>query len=119
LLSFYSLVDYFTGLIQTLIGTNKTIQEALIAADSLFEIIDLEREEASNKLALTPEMVGNIRFESVNFRDETRRQVLHNLTLTIQKREIMAIIGESGSGKSTLIYLLQKQLSLKERVLNF
>lgn len=112
LLSFYSLVGYFTGPIQSLIGTNKTIQEALIAADRLFEIIDLEREEASNKMALTPEMVGNIRFENVNFRYGTRVQVFDNLILTIQKGEITAIIGESGSGKSTLMYLLQNLYSL-------
>jgi ATP-binding cassette, subfamily C, bacteriocin exporter len=107
LLSFYSLVGYFTGPIQRLIGTNRTIQEALIAADRLFEIIDLERETEENKMVLTPEMVGNIRFENVNFRYGTRVQVFDNLTLTIQKGEITAIIGESGSGKSTLMYLLQ------------
>ncbi len=107
LLSFYSLVGYFTGPIQSLIGTNRTIQEALIAADRLFEIIDLEREVEENKMLLTPEMVGDIRFENVNFRYGTRVQVFDNLTLTIQKGEITAIIGESGSGKSTLMYLLQ------------
>lgn len=107
LLSFYSLVGYFTGPIQSLIGTNRTIQEALIAADRLFEIIDLEREVEENKMTLTPEMVGNIKFENVNFRYGTRVQVFNNLTLTIQKGEITAIIGESGSGKSTLMYLLQ------------
>ena len=112
LLSFYSLVGYFTGPIQSLIGTNKTIQEALIAADRLFEIIDLERETEGNKMTLTPEMVGNIRFENVNFRYGTRVQVFENLTLTIQKGEITAIIGESGSGKSTLMYLLQNLYSL-------
>jgi ATP-binding cassette subfamily B protein len=112
LLSFYSLVGYFTGPIQSLIGTNKTIQEALIAADRLFEIIDLERETEGNKMTLTPEMVGNIRFENVNFRYGTRVQVFENLTLTIQKGEVTALIGESGSGKSTLMYLLQNLYSL-------
>jgi ABC-type bacteriocin transporter len=112
LLSFYSLVGYFTGPIQSLIGTNKTIQEALIAADRLFEIIDLEREAEGNKMTLTPEMVGNIRFENVNFRYGTRVQVFENLALTIQKGEVTALIGESGSGKSTLMYLLQNLYSL-------
>jgi len=112
LLSFYSLVGYFTGPIQSLIGTNKTIQEALIAADRLFEIIDLERETEGNKMTLTPEMVGNIRFENVNFRYGTRVQVFENLALTIQKGEVTALIGESGSGKSTLMYLLQNLYSL-------
>lgn len=113
LLSFYALVGYFTGPIQSIISTNKSIQEALIAADRLFEIIDLEREEEENKMTLTPEMVGNIRFENVNFRYGSRVQVFEDLTLQINKGEITAIIGESGSGKSTLMYLLQNLYPLK------
>jgi ATP-binding cassette, subfamily C, bacteriocin exporter len=113
LLSFYALVGYFTGPIQSIIGTNKSIQEALIAADRLFEIIDLEREQEENKMKLTPEMVGNIRFENVNFRYGSRVQVFDDLTLQINKGEITAIIGESGSGKSTLMYLLQNLYPLK------
>jgi ATP-binding cassette, subfamily C, bacteriocin exporter len=113
LLSFYALVGYFTGPIQSIIGTNRSIQEALIAADRLFEIIDLEREEVENKMILTPEMVGNIRFENVNFRYGSRVQVFDDLTLQINKGEITAIIGESGSGKSTLMYLLQNLYPLK------
>lgn len=113
LLSFYSVVGYFTGPIQSLIGSNKTIQEAMIAADRLFEIIDLEREETENKMNLTTDMIGDIRFEAVNFRYGTRVQVFENLNLTLKKGEVTAIIGESGSGKSTLMYLLQNLYNLK------
>jgi ATP-binding cassette subfamily B protein len=45
LLSFYALIGYFTGPVTQLIGMNKTLQNALIAADRLFEIMDLERED--------------------------------------------------------------------------
>jgi ATP-binding cassette subfamily B protein len=67
LLSFYTLIGYFTSPASSLIGANKSIQEALIAADRLFEIIDLEREKNENKIILTREMVGDIRFENVSF----------------------------------------------------
>ncbi len=46
LLSFYALVGYFTGPASSLIGANKNIQDAIIAADRLFEIIDLETESS-------------------------------------------------------------------------
>lgn len=48
LFSFYALIGYFTGPAGRLIGANKTIQDALIAADRLFEIMDLEREKNQN-----------------------------------------------------------------------
>ena len=45
LLSFYAILGYFTGPTASLIGMNKSIQNALIAADRLFEIMDLECED--------------------------------------------------------------------------
>jgi ATP-binding cassette subfamily B protein len=45
LLSFYVLTGYFTTPVQALIGANKSMQGALIAADRLFEILDLETEK--------------------------------------------------------------------------
>ena len=50
-----------------LIGLNKTIQNAVIAADRLFEIMDLEREEATDKFELTRENIGAIEFKNVEF----------------------------------------------------
>ena len=44
LFSFYTLIGYFTGPAASLIGANRTIQDVLIAADRLFEIMDLEME---------------------------------------------------------------------------
>ena len=107
LLSFYALIGYLTGPVTGLIGMNKTIQEAMIAADRLFELMDLEREETENKVDLTPEMLGNIRFVNVGFRYGSRTNVFSSLALTIPHGKVTAIVGESGSGKSTLMSLLQ------------
>ncbi|MNX99748.1 Lactococcin-G-processing and transport ATP-binding protein LagD [compost metagenome] len=40
LFSFYALIGYFTSPVESLINMNKTAQNALIAADRLFEIMD-------------------------------------------------------------------------------
>lgn len=115
LLSFYALIGYLTGPAASLIGANKNIQDALIAADRLFEIIDLETETNNdNKVNITSELTGNIVFENVSFRYGTRAQVFANLNLTIEKGKSTAIIGESGSGKSTLISLLQNLYPIKD-----
>ncbi|TAE41553.1 MAG: peptidase domain-containing ABC transporter [Runella slithyformis] len=114
LLSFYSLIGYFTGPAAGLIGMNKTLQDALIAADRLFEIMDLEREATENKVALNHDMVGDIRFKEVSFRYGSRVTVFDKLSLTIAKGTITAVVGESGSGKSTLLSLLQNLYPLKE-----
>ncbi|MFN9998486.1 MAG: peptidase domain-containing ABC transporter, partial [bacterium] len=115
LLSFYALVGYFTGPASSLIGANKNIQDALIAADRLFEIIDLETESSNeNKIELTPEQIGDIYFNNVTFRYGSRTTVFEGLNLAISKGQSTAIVGESGSGKSTLLSLLQNMYPLKE-----
>jgi ABC-type bacteriocin/lantibiotic exporter with double-glycine peptidase domain len=114
LLSFYSVVGYFTGPVTGIIGFNRSLQDARIAADRLFEIFDLEIDSEENKIELKPEMTGDISFENVSFRYGTRVNVFHSLDLRIKKGDITAIVGESGSGKSTLISLMQNIYPLNE-----
>ncbi|MGA0556319.1 peptidase domain-containing ABC transporter [Larkinella sp. VNQ87] len=107
LLSFYALIGYFTGPAASLVSANQTLQDALIAADRLFEIMDLERETSENRIRLTKEMIGAITFRNISFRYGSRVMVFENLTVTIPVGTITAVVGESGSGKSTLLSLLQ------------
>ena len=114
LISFYSIVGYFTSPVTNIIGFNRTLQDAKIAADRLFEIFDLEIEDESNKIELKPEMTSDIKFEDVSFRYGTRVDVFNSLNLEIIKGEITAIVGESGSGKTTLVSLLQNLYPLQK-----
>jgi ATP-binding cassette subfamily B protein len=106
LMSFYAIVGYFTGPVAGLIGSNRQIQNALIAAERLFEIMDLEREEDENRIQIKKPNLGDIHFKNVTFRYGTRVEVFKKLNLVIPRGKITALVGESGSGKSTLISLL-------------
>ncbi|TGE28114.1 peptidase domain-containing ABC transporter [Hymenobacter metallicola] len=109
LFSFYALIGFFTGPIESLVNSNRQIQEASIAADRLFEIMDLEQDEKQiNKIELTPELMGDIRFENVGFRYGSRAKIFEDISFVIPQNKITAIIGVSGSGKSTILGLLQK-----------
>ena len=115
LLSFYALAGYFTMPVQALIGANKTMQDALISADRLFEIIDLETEKYNSG---TGESIGiregNLEFRNVHFRYGLKAKVFDGLNLVIKRNSMTAIVGESGSGKSTLFSLLQRIYPLNE-----
>lgn len=113
LLSFYALIGYFTAPISELIGMNKTIQNALIASDRLFEIMDLEREESTEKIELETRMVGDIVFQDVSFSYGSRADVFTNFSCSFVKGKTTAIVGESGSGKSTIAALIQNLYPLK------
>ncbi|MGD2033543.1 MAG: peptidase domain-containing ABC transporter [Bacteroidales bacterium] len=114
LLSFYALLGYLTTPIAQLISSNQTIQDAVIAADRLFQIMDLEREETNeNKITFTKKLIDDIHFHDVSFRYGTRVQVFKNLNLVIPKGKTTAFVGESGSGKTSLIALIQKLYPLQ------
>ncbi|QEM03064.1 peptidase domain-containing ABC transporter [Mucilaginibacter rubeus] len=109
LLSFYALINYFTGPASSLIVANKNIQDALIATERLFEIIDLEVEETEvDKISLNPSLLGTIEFKDVYFNYSNRSTIFNGLSFKIKKNEMTAIVGESGSGKSTIAALLLK-----------
>ena len=108
LLSFYAIIGYFTGPANSLIQVNRLIQDAMIAADRLFEIMDLDKEEEEKKLTLTSDLIGDIQFEDVHFRYGARQTVFEKLNLTIPKGSVAAFVGESGSGKTTIINALLK-----------
>lgn len=114
LLSFYALIGYFIGPIGGLIGMNLEFQDAKIASDRLFEIMDLEVEDEEQKLRISSEHIGDISFENVSFSYGTRAKVFESLNLRIKKGSITAIVGESGSGKSTIASLLQNLYPLTE-----
>ncbi len=107
LLSFYSIIGYFTGPVLVLIGSTKSFQEAIIAADRLFEIMELETEEASQIGRYQVSFkAGDIVFDKVSFRYGSRQIVFDDLSFQVALGSCIGIAGESGTGKSTLLHLL-------------
>jgi len=107
LLSFYTLIGYFTGPVSSFVGMNKTVQDAMIASDRLFEVMEMEQENEDHKFDLQSSNTGNIRFVEVSFQYGSRIMVFDNLNLEIPSQKLTGIVGESGSGKSTLMSILQ------------
>ncbi|CAL2047710.1 unnamed protein product [Caenorhabditis brenneri] len=58
----------------------------------------------------TPEIVGKIVFENVEFAYPTRKNVnvLNGINLTIESGKTTALVGPSGNGKSTIVSLIER-----------
>lgn len=108
LMTFYSLLAYFLDPVKNLIDLQPQMQTAVVAAERLGEILDLEAEktEIEYRKLKPSSLAGNIRIEQLNFRYGTRKRVLEDINLEISQGQKVAFVGESGSGKTTLSKLL-------------
>jgi ATP-binding cassette, subfamily C, bacteriocin exporter len=107
LLFCYSLVGYLLEPLNRLASVNLKIQDALVAVDRLYQVLDLEVEQAGGGPKAQFQGVRDaIELRDVSFRYGCRDNVLDNITLRIPAGRTVAILGESGSGKSTLLKLL-------------
>lgn len=103
LMMFYMLMDYFINPIKTLLNLQPTIQSGKVAAERVYEVMDLEKEKIDQE---DHKISGDIKIENLDFRYASRKKILSNISMHFEQGKKIAIVGESGSGKSTLGKLL-------------
>lgn len=109
LLAFNALLTYYFTPIKNIILLQSKIQKAVIAAERLSDIIDLEIEKDNNKNTIPPQKIGgDIEFKDVSVRYRGRMPVFTDLNFNISKGETIALVGESGCGKSTIAKMLMR-----------
>ena len=91
--------------IKQLSSINAIIQRGLAAAESIFSVIDTDKEKDSGTAHLE-NIKGDIRFEHLNFSYKDNTPVLQELNLAIPAGHTVALVGQSGSGKTTIASLL-------------
>ncbi len=87
-------------------------QQAVGASQEIFRFIDEQDEVRERRKALNlKSFEGLIEFNDVSFgyRDgEAEKEVLHGVSVTVKRGEVLALVGPSGAGKSTLVNLLPR-----------
>lgn len=96
--------------IKSLNNVSMELQEGLASAVRVFSVIDEKPEvvEKPDAIAISG-FQDCIVYDHVSFRyEKTRETVLHDVSFSIKKGEVVAIVGQSGAGKSTLADLLPR-----------
>jgi ATP-binding cassette subfamily C protein CydC len=87
------------------------------AAHRLFEVVDAKPAVQDPSTPLPPPTIGEVRFNKVQFRyPESSRNVLSDVSFTLEKGRRVAVVGPSGAGKSTLVNLLMRFWELPEGI---
>lgn len=109
LMAFYTLLGAILGPLERLALANPSIQDAMIAADRLSDILELPLETARQQPdAIDASLKGAIEFQDVSFAYGGRPPVFEHLNLKIEPGECIGIEGPTGSGKTTLIRLISR-----------
>jgi subfamily B ATP-binding cassette protein MsbA len=89
---------------------NANLQQAIAAAERIFEMLDTHTEvrERPGAAPLAPFRQG-IEFRDVAFGyDENPARILRGVSFSVRAGQMVAIVGRSGAGKTTLVNLLPR-----------
>lgn len=88
--------------------TNAVVQRGAAAADRMMEVLSIQPHiKDSHQAIQIPNFQEKIEFKDVWFRYD-QEWVLKGLNFTIEKGQMVAIVGPTGAGKSTIIQLLPR-----------
>jgi subfamily B ATP-binding cassette protein MsbA len=106
--AFFAAMALLTSPIKSLTNVSQPIQQALAAAENLFDLLD-EDPEPDNGTLHIKRAEGFIEFDEVRFRYPTsERDALVGLSFSIPAGRTVALVGPSGGGKSTVASLLSR-----------
>lgn len=114
ILSVTSLGAFFVAIIRMLTPVrrltkiNTEIQKGVAGAHSIFTLLDepLERDIGTKPI---DRATGKIEYREVTFNyPNSKKTILHNINLTVEPGQKVALVGNSGGGKSTLVSLLPR-----------
>lgn len=85
-----------------------TLLMGMVAAERVFKVLDTNSFIHDNGSKSADEIMGEIKYENVNFSYNEGERVIENLNIEINAGTTNAIVGATGSGKSTIIKLLNR-----------
>jgi len=95
--------------IKTISKANSRIQTGLASAERVFSLMDREPavKQPANPVPFSS-FQNRIEFRNVSFSYESGTPVLYDVSFTLKKGDVVALVGPSGGGKSTIADLIPR-----------
>jgi len=85
------------------------LQRAMASGVRIFELLDVKPEIKDSPQAIEmPTIKGEVNFNHLSFAYRPGVEVLHDIDLTVNPGETVAIVGRTGAGKSSLMNLIAR-----------
>lgn len=115
--SIVAFIQYSRSFTQPILQTANianVLQSTVACAERVFEILDEQEEEDPVLTRFTPEahseqeLRGAVQLNNISFRYKADQPLIEDLSLDVEPRHIVAIVGPTGAGKTTLVNLLMR-----------
>ncbi|ARV44980.1 ABC transporter ATP-binding protein/permease [Bacillus inaquosorum] len=110
MVAFVGYIDRMYNPVRRLINSSTTLTQSIASMDRVFEFIDEPYELTDKPNAIKADQIrGEVEFQNVSFQYEKEKEnILHDVSLKVNKGETVALVGMSGGGKSTLVSLIPR-----------
>jgi subfamily B ATP-binding cassette protein MsbA len=109
LVAFMSYAGAFYQPVNELIQVNNVLQQALAAADRIFQFLDESPDVVDRPAAADLDRIeGRVRLDAVEFAYVAGQPVLHGITIDARPGQTVALVGHTGSGKTTIVNLIPR-----------
>lgn len=107
LITFNTLLSYFTTPMENIINLQTKLQSAKVANNRLNEVYLVESEfQAPENPVHSHFLMGDIEFDDLSYKYGFGRDTLTDINLTIKQGDKISLVGVSGSGKTTLAKMI-------------
>ena len=108
LLMFCGLLHHFYEPVKKFAEENANVQKGVVAAERMFEVLHLKPQiEDCQGAVQIADFQNIIEFDHVWFKYK-EEWVIKDMSFTVKRGEVVALVGSTGSGKSTLVQLLPR-----------
>lgn len=106
--AFVLYISIFTSPIKRLIGFVEQYQNGMAGFARFCEIMDYPIEKDSASAIDIENVGGKIEFKNVSFSYDEGKNVLNDLSFTVEQGRTLALVGPSGGGKTTVCHLIPR-----------
>lgn len=84
------------------------LQRAVTSSERVFALLDREEEPECTGTFGEEEVLGDVKFEHVDFSYDKEKPLIKDLNLDVKHGQNVAIVGPTGAGKTTIVNLLMR-----------
>jgi ATP-binding cassette subfamily B protein len=108
LVAFIQYINLLFRPIRTIADKFNTLQMGMVAAERIFQVMDMDERIPDTGTLTPPVLEGKIDVKNVSFAYEDENYVLRDISFSVPSGQMLAIVGHTGAGKTSITNLVNR-----------